>query len=174
MTGLTHTQAKQLLNSAADKCLDPINRSVLQGHLSQCPGCRAYAAELDWLNGAVGRGLRARWSAPRRSPIDMAARVRQRLRTDAKLHLVLGVAQALVKLGSLAMVIVVATSLLRGPGDTRHVPVAGGGTSSFVSGVPRFELETADDNPAIARVTSDDDSGNMPASPANRLRVLQY
>ena len=173
MTGLTHKQAKHLLNSAADKCLDPIDRAVLQGHLGQCPACRAYAAELDWHNGAVSRGLRARWSAPRRSPIDMAARVRQRLHTDAKLHLVMGVAQALVKLGSVSMVILVAASLLQAPSISRHNPVAGSAASSF-SGLPRFELETDNDNPAITRVKSDDDSGSMPASPANRMHVLQY
>ncbi len=62
MTGLTHDQARRNLHAAADKCLNPKERTALEAHLAECAPCRAYADEISWLNAAIARALRGRWA----------------------------------------------------------------------------------------------------------------
>jgi anti-sigma factor RsiW len=119
MNGLTHNQAKRLAHVAADRRLTPKDRAALEAHLAECPACRSETAELNWLHAAITRALRRRWLAPHRPPMEMAARVRNRLRLNTGRKIVAGLAQAVVRLGALAMVLGLVVGLVGQPGPGR-------------------------------------------------------
>jgi anti-sigma factor RsiW len=181
MTGLTHEQARRCLNAAADKCLSPLHRAALEAHLAECPACRTYAEELNWLHVAIARALRYRWSPPERlapSPVEMAARVRHRMWLDAERKFFLMFANAVVRLGSLAVVAMMVASLVTGNFLQANRPapeIDSHAASGAIIGLPSFELEA--DNTALAGAASYSSSGEpwlLPAFPANRLRVSRY
>lgn len=177
MAGLTHQQAKRFTNASTDFGLRPPDQAALDAHLTQCANCRAYAQELTGLNSAIGRALRAKWSAPRRSPIDITAKVRQRLRTQAERQLVVGAANVIVRVGSLAVVMVLALGILRGQRVSQNNLTAANPASNLRSGLPSFELEADYGSAAPAYLQSNvskADNWELPALPLNRLRALQY
>src|SRR3989338_3324219 len=63
MTEITHAEARQFLNTAADGALDTVGLAQLAVHLERCAECRAYAAELKSLESALASALRSRWDA---------------------------------------------------------------------------------------------------------------
>jgi hypothetical protein len=64
MKALTHSQARQLIEQAADGLLNPTQQSQLAAHLLGCAECRAFAAELAQLENAIGSTLKAHWRQP--------------------------------------------------------------------------------------------------------------
>lgn len=79
MTTLTHTQARVYLHAAADGRLAAPERAVLDEHLTGCVQCRAFAQDLDRLEAALPRALRAHLEA-RAAPRSLAGRVQARLK----------------------------------------------------------------------------------------------
>ena len=177
MAGLTHEQAKRFLHAAADKHLNPKERVALEAHLADCAMCRAYAAELDWLNVAIARALKSHWAAPRRSPIEMSAQVRNRMQLDAGRKFMLNFASVTLKLGSAAVVLALALGVLRGPelraSHTASAYAESG--SSLRNSLPRFELDS-DSEQAIFPInyTSETDRWLIPYDSPTRLDVYQY
>lgn len=57
MTPLNHTQARQWIERAADGLLTPAQQKELDAHLKGCAECRAYAAQLQQLEGALRAAL---------------------------------------------------------------------------------------------------------------------
>lgn len=64
MTALTHAQAHQWIEQAADGLLDAAKLQILADHLNGCADCRAFAAELAALESEIGRTLKAHWGQP--------------------------------------------------------------------------------------------------------------
>jgi len=172
MTGLTHDQARRNLHAAADKCLNPKDRAALEAHLAECSSCRAYADEISWLNAAIARALRGRW-APHRYPVDMFARVRNRMRLDAERMLFLGFAHAFVKLGSLVVMATFIVGLLRGP----NVRLSNSGALSTQAGaalasgyrnnLPTYEL-VSENEQALFSASSNAEADTSTDVPSNR------
>ncbi len=174
MSGLTHDQTKRFLQADTDKCLNPTDRLAVEAHLAQCAACQAYAQELTRLDQVLRRGLRTHWSAPYRSPVDVAARVRRQLRTNAERRLFLGVANVLGKLSSLAVGTALVLTLFNGPqvaaptNELDWSPNAAG----LVSGLSRFEVQDMNSE----RLAALPDVLNDPnhSLPINRLRAAPY
>lgn len=178
MAGLTHEQARRRLHAAADKCLKPGDRPALDAHLAECRSCRAYAADLHWLNGAIARALRSRWPW-RRSPADLAARVRNRVRTEAERRLFLGFAQAVARVGSLAVMAAFVVGLLQGtlirlPTDgAPSTLTASALTSGYRYNLPQYELASDSEQAAFpAGMFGEADSTTD--VPPNQMIVSQY
>jgi anti-sigma factor RsiW len=173
MTGLTHEQTKKFLNAAADQCLNPIDRAAMNAHLADCTQCRTYGQELEQLNGAIGRALRMKWSAPYRSPIDMAGRVRKQLRVSAERQLFLGVTNVLVKLGSMAVGTALVLSLFTSQQTLQNPVVASSAatTTSLFSGLSKFEIRDMQEGLAPPSLINSD---NQAGTPASRWRALPY
>lgn len=176
MTGLSHEQTKHFLHLAADQCLPPQDRAAMEAHLLQCPPCRTYGQDLDRLSTTLGHALRVKWSAPYRSPIDMAGKVRRQLRENAQRQLLLGVTNVLVKLGSLA----VAAALVVGIFTSQQtippaVAVSMAETpSGLVNGLSRFELRDMmliQEGFVTPGLLPDD---RQPTLPSSHLRALPY
>jgi predicted anti-sigma-YlaC factor YlaD len=176
MPGLTHQQAKRLINAAADHNLNARDTTALDLHLSQCSTCRAYSQEMNWLTGAIGRALRAKWSAPRRSPIDMSARVRYQLRAQSEQKFFLKAANFTVKIGSLALVVMLAMGIFRVHGPSDKTAVVSGPATSLHSSLPSFELESDSNSLTIISDTtaSGSERWDLPSLPLNRTRASQY
>lgn len=178
MTGLTHDQARRNLHAAADKCLNPKDRTALEAHLAECAPCRAYADEISWLNAAIARALRGRW-APHRYPIDMIARVRNRMRLDAERMLLLGFAHAFVRLGSLVVMAAFIVGLLQAPGVrlsnsgalSTHTSAALAG--GHRSNLPAYEL-VSDNEQALFPASSNAEADTSTDVPSSRMSVTQY
>lgn len=64
MKALTHAQARQRIEQAADGLLDAAKQQDLAAHLKGCADCRAFAAELAALENEIGRTLKAHWGQP--------------------------------------------------------------------------------------------------------------
>ncbi len=64
MKALTHAQARQWIEQAADGLLDASRQQDLAQHLQGCADCRAFAAELASLESEIGRTLKAHWGQP--------------------------------------------------------------------------------------------------------------
>jgi anti-sigma factor RsiW len=183
MTGLTHEQARRYLHAGADNCLSPAQQTALDSHLTDCSACRKYADELGWLHVAIARALHSRWSSPPRqapSPVEMVARVRHRMWFDAERRFFLTFANALVRLGSLAVVAIMVIGLVRGnlTHTTQSSPVnasqTGGG---LINRLPSFELEAENVTSAghVAYVSSAaGEQWLLPAFPFSRLRMSRY
>lgn len=173
MTGLSHEQTKKLLNSASDQCLNPTDRVAMNAHLADCAQCRRYGQELEQLNGAIGRALRVKWSAPYRSPIDMAGRVRKQLRANAERRLFLGVTNVLVKLGSMAVGTALVLSLFTSQQTLQNPVIANSATTttSLVSGLSKFEIRDMQEGLAPPSLINSD---NQSGTPAGRWRALPY
>lgn len=181
MTGLTHEQARKYLHARADKCLGPTQQGALEAHLEGCAACRGYADEFNWLQVAITRALHSRWSSAQRTappPVEMAARVRHRMLFDAERTLLLTFASAVVRLGSLAVVAVIAIGMVQdGRLTTNQAPPAASAPSAsgLIDGLPSFELETGSETPmSYVSYSSSGDAWLMPGFPFNRLRVSRY
>lgn len=181
MKGLTHEQARRFLHAAADKCLNPGHQAALAAHIADCAACRNYAEELNALHVAIARALRSRWSPPRRpgpSPGDMATRVRHRMWFDAERRLFLACADALVKLGSLAVMAIMVIGLVQGSflQANRTSPLTDShAANNLINGLPSFELEENSDTSAgIASYSGDSKQWLLPAIPFSRLRISPY
>ncbi|MEX2160498.1 MAG: zf-HC2 domain-containing protein [Anaerolineales bacterium] len=61
MSALSHTQAQQWIEQAADGILQPDQQQLLQQHLKGCAKCRAFAAQLSALEHSLRGALLARW-----------------------------------------------------------------------------------------------------------------
>lgn len=64
MTALTHAQARQWIEQAADGLLNSAQQNQLAIHLKGCADCRAFAAELASLENEIGKTLKAHWGQP--------------------------------------------------------------------------------------------------------------
>ncbi len=64
MKALTHAQARQWIEQAADGLLNPAQQNQLATHLKGCAECRAFAAELAQLENEIGKTLKAHWGQP--------------------------------------------------------------------------------------------------------------
>lgn len=172
MNELDHSIYKRLVHLAADQALSVEQQYDLQMHLSQCEACRLYAAEMQSLGWSIGRALRLRWSAPRRSPIDAAGGVRRRLRTRQTNRFVSNTVLMAVKVGSLVLATLMIGGLLRPVSRVQRTFVPA--TSYYSSALPRFELmDGGTDGSSAAPWASVDDSRVYPA-PAGRLHATQY
>lgn len=67
MKALNHSEARQLIEQAADGLLTADEQRALESHLKGCADCRAYAAEFAALEAALGAALLERWGQPRLS-----------------------------------------------------------------------------------------------------------
>mgnify|MGYP003336595852 FL=1 len=61
MNTMSHDQARQWIEQAADGLLGAEQENVLEAHLASCAECRAYAAELANLETALSAALQAHW-----------------------------------------------------------------------------------------------------------------
>ncbi len=178
MTGLSHEQAKRYIQTASGNGLNPMERASLEAHLTNCSACRAYQTEMSKLDTAITRALRTRWATPRRSPIDMSARVRMRMSRDVERRFFLTLAQTFVKLSSLAVVVVVGVSLLQNhnlqpgaatPAESYKV------VSNVRNGLPAFEFETDESSAKLPLVDkADTDVWPMPAFIPLGSQVMYY
>lgn len=73
--GLNHTQARQLLQSAADLPLGGQQWQSVQDHLEACPSCRAYRQRLQSLQRDLGRALQPHLAPARPAGPEAAARI---------------------------------------------------------------------------------------------------
>jgi hypothetical protein len=64
---LSHKQARQWIEKAADGLLNADQQAALNEHLKGCAVCRAFAAELTALESALGAALSERWGKPKLS-----------------------------------------------------------------------------------------------------------
>ncbi|MCW5874425.1 MAG: zf-HC2 domain-containing protein [Anaerolineales bacterium] len=64
MKALTHAQAQEWLQLAADGLLPAEQQAQLAAHLQSCPQCQAYADELNSLEGLLTHSLESRWGNP--------------------------------------------------------------------------------------------------------------
>jgi hypothetical protein len=64
MKALNHSQARALIEQAADGLLNAEEQRALESHLQGCADCRAYAAEFAALESALGATLLGRWEKP--------------------------------------------------------------------------------------------------------------
>jgi hypothetical protein len=145
---------------------------MLQEHLATCAPCRDYARDILSLDFAIGRALRKRWSAPRRSPIDTAAGVKRRLRSRRNRQFAVGLARIALKIGSLAMMTIFVGGLLRSPVVTHRGPAAI--PHYNWTGIPRFELAEIGEGDYAANPSGSEDVRIYPASPSSRLHASQY
>lgn len=177
MNGLSHDQARRYIQTASGNGLNPMERASLEAHLNSCSACRAYQAEMSRLDTAITTALRHRWATPRRSPIDMSARVRMRMNRDVERKIFLTLAQTFVKLGSLALVIVVGVSLL-----TNHNLQPGAATpaesykvTNVRNGLPAFEFESDESRPIQPLVSQPDaDTWPTPAYIPLGSQIMYY
>jgi hypothetical protein len=65
MRALNHSDARQLIEQAADGPLTATEQRALESHLQGCADCRAYAAEFAALEAALGTTLLERWGQPK-------------------------------------------------------------------------------------------------------------
>lgn len=61
MRKISHVDARELLNQAANGALQATYQRQLEEHLAGCPDCRAYAAELAGLEASLQVTLEERW-----------------------------------------------------------------------------------------------------------------
>ena len=69
---LTHEQARQYLQVAADGSLEARQQAELDRHLADCAECQAYAQEIASLDTRLSRALQARWPDQTRTETDQA------------------------------------------------------------------------------------------------------
>jgi len=149
MSRLSHEQVKWFLHVSADKRLNPKDRAELETHLAECASCRAYADELHWLNKAIARALRSRWT-PKRSRKDFAARVRSRILWDAERQFFLGFARTGVKLGSLVMVAVLAVGMLQSVmAPSARVKSSANAAMASIQYLPQFEYSPENESSVL-------------------------
>lgn len=67
MKSLSHEQARQWIEQAADGILDAEQQTALNEHLKGCAECRAFAAELAALESVLGAALSDHWGQPKLS-----------------------------------------------------------------------------------------------------------
>lgn len=67
MKALNHSEARILIEQAADGLLTATEQRALESHLKGCANCRAYAAEFAALEAALGAALQERWGQPKLS-----------------------------------------------------------------------------------------------------------
>ncbi|MCL5428274.1 MAG: zf-HC2 domain-containing protein [Chloroflexi bacterium] len=67
MRALNHSEARLLIEQAADSQLTSTEQRLLESHLQGCAECRAYAAEFAALEAAFGKTLHERWGQPKLS-----------------------------------------------------------------------------------------------------------
>jgi peptide/nickel transport system substrate-binding protein len=86
---LSHEQAQNYLEAAADDMLGVEATEELQNHLAACAECRAYAAKLEALETLLSQSLQARWPSPeqadskaRRTAAVVQAHLRKRQRVQ--------------------------------------------------------------------------------------------
>lgn len=60
MNEISHHQAQQYIQAAADGILSEAQQELLAAHLAGCPECRQYQAEIDQLGAALRQALTAR------------------------------------------------------------------------------------------------------------------
>jgi len=65
MKALNHSEARQLIEQAADGLLTASEQRALESHLKGCADCRAYSAEFAALEAALGATLLERWGQPK-------------------------------------------------------------------------------------------------------------
>ncbi len=61
MAQLSHSQAREWIEQASDGLLEASEQRALEGHLKTCAECRAFAAELAGLEGALAAAMKAEW-----------------------------------------------------------------------------------------------------------------
>jgi hypothetical protein len=61
MAQLSHSQARELIEQASDGLLETSHQRALESHLKTCADCRAFAAELAGLEGALAAAMKAQW-----------------------------------------------------------------------------------------------------------------
>jgi hypothetical protein len=61
MAQLSHIQARELIEQASDGLLETSHQRALESHLKTCADCRAFAAELAGLEGALAEAMQAQW-----------------------------------------------------------------------------------------------------------------
>jgi len=109
---LSHQQAWDYLQAAADGLLGVTEQTELQHHLASCSQCRAYASDLDRLEAVLAQSLQARWPRARLNDPKLrssVARVQDRLGRKHWLQRVYDSAQAVAWAGlTLALFIAVA------------------------------------------------------------------
>ena len=67
MKALNHSEARLLIEQAADGLLTSDEQRALESHLKGCADCRAYAAEFAALEASLGATLLERWGQPKLS-----------------------------------------------------------------------------------------------------------
>jgi hypothetical protein len=72
---LTHRQARQIAQAAADGLLDETARRILEAHLAGCADCRAYTDALQRLEARLAGSLQTRWPEQPPSSQEIAAAV---------------------------------------------------------------------------------------------------
>jgi predicted anti-sigma-YlaC factor YlaD len=177
MTGLSHDNAKRLIHAAGDRGLNPAERAALDTHLTDCKSCRAYQTDMGRLDVAISHALRTRWSAPRRSSGEISAQIRTRMMRDTERQFLITLASALVKLSSVAVVVVVAAGLLQGHnlGSGAATPAESVQVVTNVrNGLPAFEFESDGGTTINSGNNVDGDSWPMPATFPLGSHVMYY
>ena len=76
MNPLNHTQARQLLQAAADYRLEPAEQVALDAHLAGCPDCRAYGEGIGTLEQGLRKMFHRQWDQPAARGINLLPGVR--------------------------------------------------------------------------------------------------
>lgn len=66
---MTHEQARNTLQIAAEQALDPAEQARLDLHLADCTACQTYARELGNLEDALREVMQKRWNAVPHRPV---------------------------------------------------------------------------------------------------------
>jgi anti-sigma factor RsiW len=194
MTTIGHPLARRYLHLALDDDLSPEQAAGLRAHLAGCPGCQAYANELDRLQALLSQaGRRYR----RRSLLvsDLSVRVRTRLGREISQRFWLGLTGSVARAGSLVLIAVLVSRLLitSGPSSsigvqpaampavmpaaTQAAPAVDAAAPALRQAIPAFELDEPDNAgaaPAHPQSTnaSEADSAQSPARPPARPPAL--
>ena len=153
MSELTHDQARQYIEAAAENRLGSHERSELDRHLSACQDCRQFASELGELGHSLASAFHARWD-----PVPFPAPQPRRIQTGvqrARTRRILWTAGQLVAGAAALFLLIFAIDNLVGP-NRSHLPTSQGniyGTSpaatpqanlSYLTGTPQATRAAAD------------------------------
>ena len=111
MSELTHQQAKKLIQAARGGTMTQPEQESLVQHLDACSGCRAYAGQMDELEGNLRRTFHARWDASRVPAAGKVETINQRTNDPRGAKNLLGFATGAVSLAVIVAFAILAISL---------------------------------------------------------------
>jgi predicted anti-sigma-YlaC factor YlaD len=122
MSEISHQRAKNLIQGTMGGSITQLEKENLARHLGSCAACRAYASQMDALEGSLRRSFQARWDSTR----GPSARVVETIYRKTRVHLmhqkISGFATSAIAMGVLAVIAIFALSIR----SMQSAPLSGG------------------------------------------------